>query len=159
MILNYKTGKLPPNFIYLGALLFGIGIWRMIELDWKGILFFVLSLLFLFLKSGILIDGENKRLKKYTGIFGLTNGKWKSIQSASYLQIIQTKETQNMSVLSITRTETNVVYKLFLSLSKQKIELMTGEKEEILARAEKIATLLQIPTKNKTTKQSNTNKN
>ncbi len=40
MILNYKTGKLPPNFYYLGIILFGTGIWRMVVLDWKGILFF-----------------------------------------------------------------------------------------------------------------------
>ena len=77
MILNYKTGKLPPNFIYLGIMLFVIGVWRMVVLDWKGILFFVISLLFLFIKSGIIIDTDNRRLKKYIGFLQLRkeNGK------------------------------------------------------------------------------------
>ncbi len=55
-----------------------------------------------------------------------------------------------MSVLSITRTETNNVYKLFLTLPNRRIELMSGEKERILKRAEKIASSLQIPLNNRT---------
>ena len=150
MILNYKTGKLPPNFIYLGIMLFGIGIWRMIVLDWKGILFFIISLLFLFIKSGIIIDTDNKRLKKYIGFFAIRKGEWESIKTIINLQIIKTRETQNMSVLSITRTETNDVYKLFLTLPDRKIELMSGEKDYILNRAEKISSSLQVSVKNNT---------
>ena len=150
MILNYKTGKLPPNFIYLGIMLFGIGIWRMVVLDWKGILFFVISLLFLFIKSGIIIDTDNRRLKKYIGFFAIKKGEWESVKSIINLQIIKTKETQVMSVLSITRTETNEVYKLFLNLPNKKIELMSGEKDYILNRAEKISSSLQVSLNNKT---------
>ncbi len=150
MILNYKTGKLPPNFIYLGIMLFGIGIWRMVVLDWKGILFFIISLLFLFIKSGIIIDTDNRRLKKYIGFFAIKKGEWESIKTIVNLQIIKTKETQAMSVLSITRTETNVVYKLFLTLPDRKIELMSGEKDYIFKRAEKISSSLQVSLNNKT---------
>ena len=150
MILNYKTGKLPPNFIYLGIMLFGIGIWRMVVLDWKGILFFVISLLFLFVKLGIIIDTDNRRLKKYIGFFAIRKGEWKSIKSIINLQIIKTKETQAMSVLSITRTETNEVYKLFLTLPNKKIELISGEKDYIFNRAEKISSSLQVSLNNKT---------
>ena len=148
MILNYKTGKLPPNFIYLGIMLFGISIWRMVVLDWKGILFFVISLLFLFIKSGIIIDTDNRRLKKYIGFFAIKKGEWESIKSIINLQIIKTRETQNMSVLSISRTETNDVYKLFLTLPNRNIELMSGEKDYILNKAEKISSSLQVSVKN-----------
>jgi hypothetical protein len=150
MILNYKTGKLPPNFIYLGIMLFGIGIWRMVVLDWKGILFFIISLLFLFIKSGILIDTDNRRLKKYIGFFAIKKGEWESIKSIINLQIIKTKETQAMSVLSITRTETNDVYKLFLTLPNRNIELMSGKKDYIINRAERISSSLQVSVKNRT---------
>jgi len=150
MILNYKTGKLPPNFIYLGFMLLAISIWRMIVLDWIGILFFAISLILLFIKSGIIIDTDNRRLKKYISFFVIKNGKWESIKSIINLQIIKTKETQAMGVLSITRTETNVVYKLFLILSNKKIELMSGEKDYIINRAEKIASSLGVPLNNKT---------
>ncbi len=148
MILNYKTGTLPQNFIYLGIMLFVIGIWRMIVLDWNGILFFVLSLLFLFIKSGIIIDTDNRRLKRYIGFFAIKKGDWVSIKSTINLQIVKTRETQNMSVLSISRTETNDVYKLFLTLPDRNIELMSGEKDYILNKAEKISSSLQVSVKN-----------
>jgi len=147
LILKYKTGKLPLNFIYLGIMLFGIGMWRMIVLDWRGILFFVISLLFLFLKSGIIIDTDNRRLKKYIGIFTIRKGKWESIKSVINLQVIKTRETQSMNVLSISRTETKDVYKLFLVLPEKEIELMSGEKDYILNRAEKISSSLQTSIK------------
>ncbi len=150
MILNYKTGNLPPNFIYLGIMLLCIGIWRMVVLDWKGILFFVISLLLLFIKSGIIIDTDNRRLKKYIGFFAIKKGEWESIKSIINLQIIKTRETQAMSVLSITRTETNDIYKLFLILSDRNIELMSGEKDYILNRAEKISSSLQVSVINNT---------
>jgi len=136
MILNYKTGKLPLNFIYLGVILLGISIWRMVVLDWKGILFFIISLLFLFIRSGIIIDTDNRRIKKYIGFFAFRKGEWESIKSIINLQIIKTRETQTMSVLSITRTETNTIYKLFLFLPNRKIELMSG-KEDIFSVKQK----------------------
>lgn len=150
MILKYKTDKLPLNFIYLGLLLFGLGIWRMIEMDWRGILFFIISLIFLFLRSGIIINTENKSLKQYTGIFVIKIGKWESIKSIINLQITKTRETQGMHVLSISRSETVDVYKLLLTLPDRKIELMAGEKEQILNRADTIASALNVSIINKT---------
>ncbi len=55
-----------------------------------------------------------------------------------------------MSVLTITRTETNDVYKLFLTLPDRNIEIMSGEKDFIFKRAEKISSSLQVPVKNNT---------
>jgi len=150
MILNYKTGKLPLNFIYLGIMLFGISIWRMVVLDWKGILFFIISLLFLFIKSGIVIDTDNRRVKKYIGFFAIKKGEWESIKSIINLQIIKTNEAQAMSVLSITRTETKDVYKLLMILSDRTIELMSGEKDFIIDKAEIISSALQVSLNNKT---------
>ena len=150
MILNYKTGKLPPNFIYLGIMLFAVGIWRMSVLDWKGILFFIISLLFLFIRSGIMIDTDSRRLKKYIGFTAFKKGEWESIDSIINLQIVKTKERQTMSVLSITRTETSDVYKLLMTLSNRTIELMSGEKDFIINKAEKISSSLQVSLYNKT---------
>jgi len=138
MLINYKTGKLPPNFIYLGILLFGVSLWRMMVLDWKGILLFAISLLCLFIKSGIIIDTDNKRLKKYIGFFAIKKGEWEDIKQLTDLKIIKTKETQSMSVLSLSRTETNDVYKLILVLPNKTIELMSGEKGFITKAANEI---------------------
>ncbi len=147
MILKYKTGKLPPNFIVLGTMLLGIGIWRMVVLDWKGILYFLISLVLLFLKSGVLIDTENKRIKEYTSLFVILKGKWESIQSIISLEIIKTSETTRMSAASISRTDTKEVYKLFLNLPDNDIEFISGEKEYIQKNAEKLSSALQVSLK------------
>ncbi len=143
MILNYKTGKLPPNFIYLGVMLFGISIWRMIVFDWVGILFFIISLLLLFIKSGIIIDVDNRKLKKYIGLFSIKKGDWVDIKSLNNIKIFKTKATQSMSVLSISRTEINEVYKLLMILSDKNIEIMSGGKDHITKVAKEISSLLQ----------------
>ncbi len=142
MMLNYKTEKLPFNFIAFGVLLFVVGIWRMAVLDWKGILFFPISLFLVFIRSGIQIDSDKKRLKKYTGLFCFRMGSWGDIGSIVNLQIIKVRETQKMNVLSITRTDTVELYKLILVLPDKNIKLMMGEKDIILERARKIAAVL-----------------
>jgi hypothetical protein len=145
MILKYKTGKLPSNFIFLGVMLLSIGIWRMLVLDWKGILFFLISLVLLFLRSGVLIDTEYKRVKEYTSLIAIIKGKWESIQSIIDLEIINSRETQSMSVGSVSRTETKEEYKLILTMPDKDIELISGEKEYIQKHAEKISSALQVP--------------
>ena len=90
-----------------------------------------------------MIDTEKKKVKKYFGFFIIKKGEWENIKSLINLHIIKTKETQSMSVLSITRTETNDVYKLFVVLPDKSIEIMSGEKDYIFNRAEQISTSLQ----------------
>ncbi len=151
MILKYKTGSLPPNFIYLGVILFGVSIWRMVLLDWKGLLVFVISLLCLFLKSGIIIDTDKRRLKRYIGFFAIRRGEWESIKSLLKLQIIKTRETQVMSVLSISRTETDEVFKLVMVLPHKEIELLSGDGDFIIKVANEISHELQTPVFDNTT--------
>ncbi len=144
MELEYKTDRLPLNFIILGYILSAIGIWRLIIVDWTGLLFLLLSVFLLFFKSGIIIDTEKKMLKKYFGIFGVKKGEWKNIEQLTSLQIVKSRETQSMSVLSISRIETNEIYILYLNMSDRNIELMTGKKDDILNKAKKIASSLGI---------------
>jgi len=97
-----------------------------------------------------MIDTDSRRLKKYIGFIAFKKGEWESIDSIINLQIVKTKERQTMSVLSITRTETSDVYKLLMTLSNRTIELMSGEKDFIINKAEKISSLLQLSLDNKT---------
>jgi len=143
MIYNYKTERLPINFIAFGVMLLAAGIWRMIEMDWKGIAFFVVAIFFLFIRGGVLIDTQNKKIKKYIGFFSLRMGEWQDISTLRYLQIRKSRESQNMSVLSKTRTETKEVYKLLVSMPKRNVELMSGSKETIFRYAEEIASKLE----------------
>lgn len=139
MILNYKTGKLPLNFIFLGAFLLIIGVWRIIILDWVGIIIVIISLLLLFLRTGIMIDTKSRRLKKYVGFYTIKLGEWADINLLKHLQIIKVKETQGMNVLSISRTASKVVYKLILVFPNKKNEIIKGEKDFIIKVAENIS--------------------
>lgn len=148
--LEFKTGRLPLHFIILGYMLVAVGVWRIIADDWMGILYLIIAVFLIFFKSGIIIDVDNKMLKKYVGIFIFRKGKWEDIKHIANLQIIKTKESQRFNVLSISREETIDVYKLFLNLPDKKIELTTGNKDEIVGKAKKIASSLHSPVINNT---------
>jgi len=149
-MLNYKTGKLPPNFYYLGIMLLAIGVWRVIVQDWLGILFLVISFVLLFLRSGLLIDVSGSRLKKYVGIFMFKTGDWEDISTLINLKVIYVQETQSMNVVSISRTQTTDVYKLILVQTNSEIELLTGEKDYILSKANEISDALKSTVVDKT---------
>lgn len=151
MTKNYKTGQLPLNFIALGVMLLAVGIWRMIVLDWMGILLFVIAIVLLFLRSGIIIDSDKRRIMNYDGLFFIRKGEWEDIGALVNLQIIKIIETQPMSVLSISRTGTHDVYKLYMVLPNKKIEIMSGKEVPVLKKAKKISSLLQTPINNTTT--------
>lgn len=150
MKLEYKTDRLPVNFVALGYILLAVGSWRIIVLDWKGILIFFVSILLLFLRSGIIIDTDKKRLKKYDGIFFIKKGKWENIEQFTSLQIVKIRELQTMSVLSKSTTTTNEIYKLYLNMPDDHIELMSGNKKKILKRAKRIASSLHTSLIDKT---------
>ncbi|MCF8304541.1 MAG: hypothetical protein K9I94_14805 [Bacteroidales bacterium] len=148
MKLEFKTGRLPLNFITLGYMLLAVGAWRIIVDDWKGILFLLVSVFLIFFKSGIIIDIDKKMLKKYNGLFLIKKGKWENIKQLTNLQIVKARETQTMSVLSISRTETNDTYKLYLYMPDKNIELMSGSKDDVLNKAKKIASSLHTSINN-----------
>lgn len=148
MTQNYKTGNLPQNFVILGYILFAISIWRIIMTDYLiGIVVLIVSIFLIFLKSGISIDTENKKLKRYNGIFILKKGEWQYISTAKEILIHSFKQSQNLNVLSISTTQTNLVYKFLLNLEEKKIELMSGQEKKIDKLAKKISETLNIPIK------------
>jgi len=142
MKLVYKTDSLPFNFIALGYMLLAIGVWRIIVFDWKGVFFLLVSVFLIFFKSGIIIDTDKKLLRKYNGIFFIKKGEWENIDQLTGLQMIETRESQTMSVLSISRTETNDICKLYVNMPDRDILLMKGNKKDMLKKGNRIASLL-----------------
>lgn len=142
MKLEYKTDRLPLNFLTLGYMLAAFGIWRIIIFDWEGIVFLLISLLLIFFKSGIIIDTGKRQLKRYNGIFFIKMGEWEDINQLISLQMVKRKETQTMSVLSMSRTETNDTCELYLCMPDRNILLMKSRNNDLLIKAEKIASSL-----------------
>ena len=142
-MLRYKTGKLPLNFIALGVILLAVSIWRIMVLDWSGIPFLVVSIVLLFIESGVVIDPDSRRVRRYIGLFTVTKGEWEDVSSLINLQIIRSRESRTMNFISISRTETNDTYNLYIKLPNRNVELMSGKKEDIQSRAEEIASALK----------------
>ncbi len=142
-MLRYKTGKLPLNFIALGVILLAVSIWRIMVLDWIGIPFLGVSIGLLCIESGVVIDPESRRVRRYIGLFTVTKGEWEDVSSLINLQIIRSRESRTMNFISISRTETNDTYKLYIKLPNRNVELMSGKKEDIQSRAEEIASALK----------------
>lgn len=147
MILSYKTERLPLNFFMLGISLLLVGIALIISEGYQGIAAIILSIPFLFTHSGLLIDAENKRFKKYTGLLGLRLGSWCDLSRATHLQMIHTRETKGMAVLSIARNETNVVQKLLLIMPHERIVLLSDTQEKLEPMSKEIAAKLGLELK------------
>ncbi len=147
MILQFTTGKLPLNFFMLGVILLLIGVLAAIMSEFAGLAAIPLSIPLLFIRTGILVDTEKKRIKKYIGLFTYKTGKWESIATIKHLQIIRVRQTTGMAVLSIARNETNIVYKLLAVLPNENIELLSGEGRFIGEAADEIVDKLQVELK------------
>ena len=144
MILKYTTGKLPLNFFMLGVVLLALGALALIMSELIGFIFLAISIPLVFTRTGILIDTKKKRIRKYTGLFTYRLGKWESIANSKHLQIIRVQQSSGMAVLSISRNETNVVYKLLAVLPHENIELLVGDGRFIGEAANEIYTELKI---------------
>jgi len=147
MLLSYKTERLPLNFLMLGFSLALVGVATTINGDYEGSLTFLLAIPLLFTQSGVVIDIENQRIRKYTGLFFLRFGKWVDITAAQHLQIIKVRETKGMAVLSIGRNETNVVQKLLMMMPNSHIEVLSGKQEKVEKIAREMAENMNLELK------------
>lgn len=148
--LEFRTSRLPINFRMLGYMLLALAIWRTIVLDWMGIVYLAISLFLLFFRTAVIIDAQALKIKQYVGLFLIKNGKWERIEHVSSIQLTKTKETQTMSVLSISRIETTDTYILYIIMPSRNIELMQGNKAELVTKGNTLAALLKTSFKDTT---------
>lgn len=141
---NYSTGRLPASFLSLGVMFFAIGVWRVVVLDWIGIFILVVAISILFITSGVLLDLDRKKIKKYSAFFGIKKGVWIDISSIKHLFVAEIKQSQTTNILSISRTDKTTVYKLFVVLPNKKIEIITGKKDRVFKIATDIAEKLKV---------------
>ncbi len=147
MKMDITTGRLPMQFLIIGWVLIGVGIYQLILGDPIGIIFIPLILISFF-KSGISIDFKRNRLKEYVGGRFLRIGKWKSIEGAQSLEIKKSSWSQEYNVSTISTVTTVSTSSLYLKLPDKKIMLLQAKKKRVLKKAEKIAALLHIPIEN-----------
>ena len=150
MILKYTTGKLPLNFFMLGVILLMLGILAIIKSEFGGMVAIPLSIPLIFIRTGILMDTKKKQIKKYISLLTYKTGKWESISQIQHLRIIRAQQSASMAVLSISRNQQNIVYKLLAVLPNKNIELLSGEDKFIGETADHISKELHVEVKNST---------
>jgi hypothetical protein len=115
-----------------------------------GIVYLAISLFLLFFRTAVIIDAQALKIKQYVGLFLIKKGKWERIEHVSSIQLTKTKETQTMSVLSISRIETTDTYILYIIMPSRNIELMQGNKAELVTKGNTLAALLKTSFKDTT---------
>ena len=136
---SYKTEHLPLNFLMLGITIALLGIAILISGDITGTIAILISVPFLFTHSGIIVDIENKRIKKFTGIFSLKLGTWVNISQTEKLLIGKVRQNQGMAVLSIARNDISTVHKLFAIIGGKRCEIVCGSNKMVTEIANQLA--------------------
>lgn len=120
------------TFAILGIVILIIG-------DLVGAIAILIALPFLFTHSGIIIDTDNKQIKKYTGIFSIKQGVWLNIAQTEKLLIGKVRQNQGMAVLSIARNDISTVHKLYAIINGRRCEIISGDKIMVLEIAKLIS--------------------
>ncbi|NOU59930.1 hypothetical protein [Marinifilum caeruleilacunae] len=139
MISNYKTGKLPPNFMMLGILFLFIGIVIILDEGLAGIMFILLALPFLLTHSGLSIDLEKQQIRKFTSLLGIKFGSWIDVSGTSKLLIGKIRQNKGMAVLSISRNEISFTYKLYAIIDNRRCEIVSGNYDFVKDVAKQIS--------------------
>jgi len=143
--LKYKTDRLPLHFIVLGYMLLAVGVWRIVVVDFRGILYLIFAFLFILFHSGVDVYADKKQIKLYNGFLFVKMGKSLDVNKATGLELAYSSAVQHQSVLTLTKAESVEVCKLIINLPDNDVQLMVGEKGKIVKRANEISQALQIP--------------
>ena len=90
--INNHTGSIFSAPIkYMGLVLMLVSIAVMISGGWAialGISLLVFGAFFFFSHSGIILDTKAKKVKPYTSLFGIKNGRWREVSSYPNITIL-----------------------------------------------------------------------
>lgn len=149
MIENNRLGKtFGPQLSFSGWILLLFGVFFIT--DFMGMALVVLGLFLGSMTDGVLIDFDQRKIKRYSSPFGLNfPGRWEEIDEHAGIVIIPFRK--EYAVLSRSnRRNTTVIsdFRIFLTGSNHKprysIKACAG-KEEAVLEAEKLSGLLHVP--------------
>jgi len=128
------------NVLILGFFLIIIGFVLILQTRYYSLIFSLTGLLIVTFKKGILIDTENKRIKRYKKIAFKTIGKWENFSNIHYIALIRVNLTQKMNAVTIPGSFSDVQVKLnFVMNDKKIIPLYTDRRNKVMPISEKIA--------------------
>jgi len=128
------------NVLILGFFLIIIGFVLILQTRYYSLIFSLAGLLIVTFKKGILVDTENKRIKRYKKIAFKTTGKWEDFSNINYIALIRVNLTQKMNAVTIPGNFSDVQVKLnFVMNDKKIIPLYTDRRNKVIPLSEKIA--------------------
>lgn len=129
----------PPQFVYFGYLLFGLGIYLSSKLEILGFFLVIIAPILSFSFIGIKINFKENIYKEYINIYGICFGKWKIIPKIQYLTIFIEKLSQNINVSSISTSNSFENFKINIIISETKrISIGVFKNKEKAIKAGKI---------------------
>ena len=139
-----KNNFFPTQFVILGYLLIGFGIYFLIRYDWVGFIMIPAGMVFSFLIINQKFDLENKKYREYYGFLGLKFGKWKDIPGIEYVTVFLERSVQGKNVVSISSYHAEENFKIDLIISKtERIEAgQEKDRETALEKGKEIAKAL-----------------
>lgn len=149
-MIDNRIGKFfPPAIRTIGYVFLVVGILLMLDNPLLGLALALLGTTIVFIKSGIQIDPENKRLKEYTGLFGLKIGKWKGMEEFTDVSILQ-KRIVSTAISRANRpatTSDEIVYDVcLLNKSHRKLQVVhrLTDKNKSIEEASQLAKVLNL---------------
>ena len=128
-----KNNFFPTQFVILGYLLIGFGIYFLIRNDWVGFVMIPLGMAFSFLIINQKFDLKNKKYMEYYGFLGLKFGKWKDIPGIEYVTVFLERSVQGKNVVSISSYHVEKNFKIDLIISKTESISAGREKDRATA--------------------------
>lgn len=134
-----KKRELVHIFI-LGGLLVVTGISLIINSIYYGIILLFIGLVIVLSKKGLKFDLKNKRIMFYFKIAFYTSGHWEDFSDLSYIALVKVNISQQMNVVSLSGTSSEMKVKMnFIKSNNKIVPIYTERKTIILPLARKIA--------------------
>lgn len=149
MIENNRLGKtFGPQLSFSGWILLIFGV--LFITDFMGMALVVVGLFLGSMADGVLIDADQRKIKRYSSPFGLNfPGRWEEIGTHAGLVIIPfRKEYAVLSRSNRRNTTITSDFRIFLTCSNHKPRYAIKAcptKEEAVLEAEKLSGLLHVP--------------
>jgi hypothetical protein len=141
-----KEKYFPPQFVYLSYLLIAFSLYSSWENSPYNLFILLPATVIIFSFVGNQINIEGRLYRSFFSVVGLKFGKWENLSDLEYLTIYPEKQSQTMSVSSISRGSESLHFNLDLVFAEQeKKNIGTFEsKEKALEKGKLLAQNLNV---------------
>jgi hypothetical protein len=150
--MHYKSSEIPTRFNFGLFVVFAVNLSISIFASvFLGLILTTLTIGFLLIKSGLEIDTEENRMRRYSRIFGYVSGKWTKIPELDYVTVVSVKMTskkyQASGAMYVQSPSSDVKYRVNLATKDRRnpvIKVVTCGKSEAINEALKIGEALSL---------------